>query len=47
MVKLTDAHTRYEMGKKAQQAGNQFTWASRGEEIYAAITKATKEKGIK
>lgn len=47
MVKLTDTHTRYEMGKKAQQAGNQFTWASRGEEIYAAITKATKEKGIK
>lgn len=47
MVKLTDAHIRYEMGKKAQQAGNQFTWASRGEEIYAAITKATKEKGIK
>lgn len=47
MVKLTDAHTRYEMGKKAQQAGNQFTWASRGEEIYAAITKATKENGIK
>lgn len=47
MVKLTDAHTRYEMGKKAQQAGNQFTWASRGEEIYAAITKAIKEKGIK
>ena len=47
MVKLTDAHTRYKMGKKAQQAGNQFTWASRGEEIYAAITKTTKEKGIK
>lgn len=47
MVKLTDAQTRYKMGKKAQQAGNQFTWASRGEEIYAAITKATKEKGIK
>lgn len=46
MLKLTDAHTRYEMGKKAQQAGNQFTWASRGEEIYAAITKAITEKGI-
>lgn len=46
MVKLTDAHTRYEMGKKAQLAGNQFTWENRGKEIYAAITKAIKEKGI-
>lgn len=46
MVKLTDAHTRYEMGKKAQLAGNQFTWENRGKEIFAAITKAIKEKGI-
>lgn len=47
MMKLLDAHTRYEMGKKAQQAGNQFTWTNRGEEIFAAITKAAKEKGLK
>lgn len=46
MVKLTDAHTRYEMGKKAQLAGNQFTWENRGKEIFAAITKALKERGI-
>ncbi|WP_346692453.1 glycosyltransferase [Coprobacter fastidiosus] len=47
MVKLADAHTRYEMGKKAQQAGNRFTWASRGEEIFDVVTKAAKGKGIK
>ena len=46
MVKLTDAHTRYEMGKKAQLAGSQFTWENRGKEIFAVITKALKERGI-
>lgn len=46
MVKLTDTHTRYEMGKKAQLAGNLFTWENRGKEIFAAITKALKERGI-
>lgn len=46
MVRLTDAHTRYEMGKKAQLASNRFTWENRGKEIFAAITKAIKEKGI-
>lgn len=44
MVKLTDAHLRYEMGKKAQQAGERFTWAQRGEEIYAAITQAIQKQ---
>lgn len=46
MIKLMDAHTRFEMGKKAQQASSQFTWAHRGEEIFAVITKAVKKRGI-
>lgn len=46
MVKLSDAHIRYEMGKRARQAGEQFTWSNRGEEIFAAITKAAKAKGL-
>lgn len=46
MVKLTDAHVRYEMGKRAQDAGRRFTWESRGKEIYAAITQAISGKGF-
>ena len=46
MLKLTDSHIRYEMGKKAQRAGSRFTWVSSGEEIFAVITKAANEKGI-
>ncbi len=44
IVKLTDSQLRYEMGLKAQQAGVQFSWGHRGEEIYQAIMKAIKEK---
>ncbi len=39
MLRLTDAHLRYEMGVKAQLAGSQFSWKHRGEEIYQAIMK--------
>lgn len=45
MLKLTDTHMRYVMGKKAQQAGDGFTWEKRGKEIYAAITQAISERG--
>lgn len=45
MLKLTDVQTRTDMGRKARQAGERFTWASRGEEIYAVITKAVGQKG--
>lgn len=38
MLRLTDADLRYEMGRKAQQAGQQFTWEQKGKEIYKKIT---------
>lgn len=41
---LTDARKRYEMGQKAQQAGNLFTWKKRGEEIYQTIITALQNK---
>ena len=47
MIKLTDAHTRYEMGKRAQKAGTRFTWENRGKEIEVVINKALNERGVK
>lgn len=47
MVKLTDSHLRFEMGKKAQSAGSRFTWESRGKEIELVIGKALKERNVK
>lgn len=47
MVKLTDSHLRFEMGKKAQNAGNKFTWENRGKEIESIISKALKERNVK
>lgn len=41
---LTDAYKRYEMGNKAQQAGSQFTWKKRGEEICLTIINALHDK---
>ncbi len=45
MLKLCDAELRAERGKLAQEAGRQFGWRARGEEIHAAIMSAWKEKG--
>lgn len=47
MVKLTDSHLRFEMGKKAQNAGNKFSWESRGKEIESIISKALNERNVK
>lgn len=47
MVKLTDSHLRFEMGKKAQSVGYKFTWESRGKEIESLISKALKERDVK
>lgn len=47
MVKLTDSHLRFEMGKKAQNAGNKFTWENRGKEIESIISKALNERNVK
>ncbi len=44
ILKLTNANLRYEMGKKAQQAGSHFTWHHHGEEIFETITKAIAEQ---
>jgi glycosyltransferase involved in cell wall biosynthesis len=40
ILRLTNANLRFEMGKKAQQAGNHFTWHHHGEEVFETITKA-------
>lgn len=40
ILALTDESRRKEMGERARQAGKQFTWQTRGEEIYRAITEA-------
>ncbi len=45
MLKLCDAELRAERGKLAQEAGRQFSWRARGEEIHAAIMSAWQEKG--
>lgn len=47
MVKLTDSHLRFEMGKKAQNAGNKFTWENRGKEIESVISEALNERNVK
>lgn len=47
MIKLTDSHLRFEMGKKAQSAGHKFTWESRGKEIESVISKALRERNVK
>lgn len=46
MLKLCNNKLRYEMGNKAMEAGISFSWEKRGEEIYAAISKALKAKGV-
>lgn len=46
MLKLTNAHLRYEMGKKAQQAGNHLTWHHHGEEICRTIEKAITKQQV-
>lgn len=47
MIKLTDSHLRFEMGRKAQNAGNKFTWENRGKEIESVISKVLKERNVK
>ncbi|MDO4163935.1 MAG: glycosyltransferase family 4 protein [Bacteroides sp.] len=42
MARLCDPNTRKEMGKLAQAAGEQFTWAKRGEEIHRLFTEKIK-----
>lgn len=40
ILTLTDTKTRQDMGERARQAGKQFTWKARGEEIRTAILQA-------
>lgn len=47
MVKLTDSHLRFDMGKKARNAGNKFTWENRGKEIESVISKVLKKRNVK
>lgn len=44
IVKMTDADLRKSMGEKARTAGESFSWANRGREIYDAIEKALSDK---
>ncbi len=43
IIKLCDSATREEMGKRAKEAGTQFTWASRGEEIAKLFLERTRD----
>ena len=40
ILALTDESRRKEMGERARQAGKQFTWQTRGEEIHRTIVEA-------
>lgn len=40
ILALTDESRRKEMGERARQAGKQFTWQTRGEEIHRTIIEA-------
>lgn len=39
IVKLTDENLRKDMGDKAHEAGNEYTWSSKGQAIYKEIMK--------
>lgn len=44
ILRLTNANLRFEMGKRAQQAGSHFTWHQHGKEIFETITRAITEQ---
>lgn len=46
MLRLTDADLRAKRGRLARQAGQEFGWKQRGEEIHTVIMKAWEQSGI-